>query len=216
MQIFCIIKKDIKLEMILVNFEFLIFSIVNKKWNADFGQSTLSHNPILNPTNNLEYNKYLRNAVNYSPERNYAQRCNSEAPQNQNCNINNERTENSQKYNQTEPIPSQQYKEQTNYQVNTQQYEPQQGSQMDNQQYNQQQNGNQQYNQPSYNQNYTPQQQSYNTPQYPVGYKDYPNNQFEVRKDIFQNNENNQYKRPTNSYTPSGAALRQAASNIFN
>ena len=36
------------------------FKLKNKNKNYDFAKSTLTHNPIVDPQNNLEYNKYLK------------------------------------------------------------------------------------------------------------------------------------------------------------
>jgi hypothetical protein len=51
-----IIRRIDRLLIIHVN---SLFNL-DKQYNYNFGTSELSHNPILNPTNNINYNKYIR------------------------------------------------------------------------------------------------------------------------------------------------------------
>ena len=50
----------------MIHVKYNKFNLIdNVNRNFDFGASTLSHNPITNPTNNLDYNKYLNfNVIN--------------------------------------------------------------------------------------------------------------------------------------------------------
>ena len=67
-----------------------------KKNNYEFGKSTLSHNPITDPQNNMNYNKYLKfsgsaNNINISQMNNYQKQNNNNMgnpnfPVNNNCN----------------------------------------------------------------------------------------------------------------------------------
>ena len=50
----------------MIHVKYNKFNLIdNVNRNFDFGASNLSHNPITNPTNNLDYNKYLNfNVIN--------------------------------------------------------------------------------------------------------------------------------------------------------
>ena len=69
--------------------KYLIENPYAKKNNYEFGKSNLVHNPITDPQNNMEYNKYLKFSESYNNINNYKMNINNNLNTQQNDNMQN-------------------------------------------------------------------------------------------------------------------------------
>ncbi len=79
--------------------KYLIENPYAKKNNYEFGKSNLTHNPITDPQNNLDYNKYLRFSESYKNINNYQRNNNDLAFQQNDNNTTNMAAIGNQNYN---------------------------------------------------------------------------------------------------------------------